>query len=218
MGRSVTLFILGIVVLVILVVGGTNAFVVKSGGSHMVSSEEAGYQDAQCILVLGASITPEGTPSNILKDRLDTGIELYKRGAAPKMIMSGDNGTEFYNEVLAMKNYAIAQGVPSEDIFCDHAGFSTYESMYRARNVFEIDRMIVVTQTYHLHRALYTANGLGVNAVGVASDLRLYQDQKYYDLREIPARTKDFFKTLFRTPATFSEGFISLDQSGDTIS
>lgn len=212
------LFIFGIIALAVLVVGGTNALVVKSGGSHIVGEEEVSRSDAQCILVLGASVTPDGEPSSILKDRLDTGVALYKQGAAPKMIMSGDNSTEVYNEVLAMKNYAIAQGVPSEAIFCDHAGFSTYESMYRARNIFNVERMIVVTQTYHLYRALYSANGLGIDAVGVASDLRPYQNQNYYDMREIPARTKDFFKTLLKIPATFSEGSISLNQSGDAIS
>ena len=88
--------------------------------------------------------------------------------------MSGDNSTEHYNECAAMKRYAIAQGVPSEDIFCDHAGFSTYESMYRAKNVFGCSRVVIATQTYHLYRALYSAHALGVDAIGVASDYRSY--------------------------------------------
>ena len=134
----------------------------------------------------------------ILQDRLDCGIALYKAGAAPKIIMSGDNSTEHYNECAAMKRYAIAQGVPSEDIFCDHAGFSTYESMYRAKNVFGCSRVVIATQTYHLYRALYSAHALGVDAIGVASDYRSYGKQTWYDVREIPARTKDFFQGALR--------------------
>ena len=166
-------------------------------------------------MVLGASVFADGTPSGILQDRLDDGIALYRAGAAPKMIMSGDNSTVSYNEVKAMKDYAIAQGVPSEDIFCDHAGFSTYESMYRAKHVFGAERIVVATQTYHLYRALYSARGLGVEALGVPSDYHAYSKQTQYDLREIPARTKDFFKTLFRAPSTFVGDPISLNQSGD---
>ena len=170
---------------------------------------------ADAIVVLGASVFADGTPSGILRDRLDDGIALYKEGVAPKLIMSGDNSTVSYNDVQVMKDYAISQGVPSYDIFCDHAGFSTYESMYRAKHVFGAERIVVATQTYHLYRALYAAQGLGLESLGVASDYHDYSKQLQYDLREIPARTKDFFKTLFKVPSTFVGDPISLDQSGD---
>ena len=130
--------------------------------------------------------------------------------------MSGDNGQASYNECAAMKRYAVACGVPSEDIFCDHAGFSTYETMYRAKNVFGCQRVVVSTQTYHLYRAIYAGEGLGMTVAGVPTDYRVYQNQDYYDLREIPARTKDFFKTLFKVESTFVGEPISLQQSGDT--
>lgn len=207
-----------ILVLIILTVGvfvATNLIEIKTGEAKIVSANTAQKQDADCILVLGASVYEDGTPSTILRDRLDVAITLYQSNVAPKIIMSGDNGTESYNEVLAMKSYAIEQGIPSEDIFCDHAGFSTYESMYRAQKVFGVNRMVVVTQTYHLYRALYTGNSLGMDVVGVASDLRNYQNQTIYDMRELLARTKDFFKTTLRIPATYSTGYIGLDQSGD---
>ena len=113
------------------------------------------------------------------------------------------------------RDYAVSQGVPSEDVFCDHAGFSTYESMYRAKHVFGAERIVVATQTYHLYRALYAANGLGMEALGVSSDYHTYSKQLQYDIREIPARTKDFFKTLFQVPSTFVGDPISLHQSGD---
>lgn len=208
-------FVVGCALLVLLVFVGTNAAVVLTTRDDIVSAEAAQSLDADAIVVLGASVYADGTPSGILQDRLDDGIALYFAGVAPKIIMSGDNGTASYNEVQVMKNYAINQGVPSEDIFCDHAGFSTYESMYRARNVFGAERIVVATQTYHLYRALYAAQGLGMQAVGVASDYHTYMNQTQYDIREFPARTKDFFQTLFKVESTFVGDPISLNQSGD---
>lgn len=207
--------LLGCVLAVAAVVAATNAVTVLATKDRIVSAEAAASFDADAIVVLGASVYADGTPSGILQDRLDGGIALYFAGAAPKIIMSGDNSTVSYNEVKAMKDYAVAQGVPSEDVFCDHAGFSTYESMYRAKHVFGAERIVVATQTYHLYRALYAASGLGLEAVGVPSDYREYAHQLQYDVREIPARTKDFFKTLLRVPSTFVGDPISLDQSGD---
>lgn len=207
--------LLGCVLAVAAVVAATNAVTVLATKDRIVSAEAAASFGADAIVVLGASVYADGTPSGILQDRLDGGIALYFAGAAPKIIMSGDNSTVSYNEVKAMKDYAVAQGVPSEDVFCDHAGFSTYESMYRAKHVFGAERIVVATQTYHLYRALYAASGLGLEAVGVPSDYREYAHQLQYDVREIPARTKDFFKTLLRVPSTFVGDPISLDQSGD---
>ena len=206
---------LGCILAVVAVFAGTNVVTVATTKEHIVEPQAAEGYNADAIVVLGASVFADGTPSGILQDRLDDGIELYKAGVAPKLIMSGDNSTVSYNEVKAMKDYAISQGVPSQDIFCDHAGFSTYESMYRAKNVFGAERIVVATQTYHLYRALYAAQGLGLEAIGVASDYHDYSKQFQYDMREIPARTKDFFKTLFKVPSTFVGDPISLNQSGD---
>ena len=114
-----------------------------------------------------------------------------------------------------MKNYAVSKGVPSDDVFCDHAGFSTYETMYRARHVFGADRVVIATQTYHLYRAIYDAQGVGMEAIGVPSDYGEYVNQSWYDFREIFARTKDFFQVLMKTPSTYVGDPISLDQSGD---
>lgn len=211
------LIIVGMALLIVAVFGVTNALVLKTGGDKIVSAEAVASENPQAILVLGASVLADGTPSSILQDRLDVGIELYKAGVAPRLIMSGDNGTESYNEVLAMKNYAISQGVASDAIFCDHAGFSTYESMYRAKHVFGIERLVVVTQTYHLYRALYTANEIGIETVGVSSDLHTYQKQSQFDLREVPARTKDFFQVLVGVPSTFVGDPIDISGSGDDV-
>lgn len=207
--------VLAIAFAVVLVFAGTNAAAILTTQDDIVDQQAAASFDADAIIVLGASVYPDGTPSGILQDRLDDGIALYFAGAAPKIIMSGDNGTESYNECWAMKQYAISQGVPSEDVFCDHAGFSTYETMYRARHVFGAERIVVATQTYHLYRVLYDAQGVGMEAIGVPSDYGEYANQSWYDIREVFARTKDFFQVLFSVPSTFVGDPISLDQSGD---
>lgn len=207
--------IVAVALAIVAVFAATNAVTIVGSKGSIVGADEASISSADAIVVLGASVFADGTPSGVLQDRLDDGIALYFAGVAPKLIMSGDNGTESYNEVRVMKQYAIAQGVPSEDIFCDHAGFSTYESMYRAKYVFGCQRIVVATQTYHLYRALWSAKSLGMQATGVPSDYHEYQKQLQYDIREVPARTKDFFKALFRMPSTYVGDAISLDQDGD---
>lgn len=172
--------------------------VVSSTKDRIITANEAAeLQNIDCVLVLGAGVR-DGRPTPMLRDRLITGISLYESGAAPKIIMSGDHGREDYDEVNVMKSYAVENGVPDSDVFMDHAGFSTYDSIYRAKAVFEADSIIIVTQKYHLYRALYIAERLGVNAVGVSADLDDYSGQLKRDLREIAARDKDFFSCLFK--------------------
>lgn len=172
--------------------------VVGSAKNRIITADEAAeLENTDCVLILGAGVR-NGSPTPMLRDRLITGISLYKSGAAPKIIMSGDHGREDYDEVNVMKSYAVENGVPDGDVFMDHAGFSTYDSVYRAKAVFEADSIIIVTQKYHLYRALYIAERLGVNAVGVSADLDDYSGQLKRDLREIAARDKDFFSCLFK--------------------
>ncbi len=172
--------------------------VVSSAKDRIITADEAAeLENTDCVLVLGAGVR-DGSPTPMLRDRLITGISLYESGAAPKIIMSGDHGREDYDEVNVMKSYAVENGVPDGDVFMDHAGFSTYDSVYRAKAVFEADSIIIVTQKYHLYRALYIAERLGVNAVGVSADLDDYSGQLKRDLREIAARDKDFFSCLFK--------------------
>ena len=172
--------------------------VVSSAKNRIITADEAAeLENTDCVLILGAGVR-NGSPTPMLRDRLITGISLYESGAVPKIIMSGDHGREDYDEVNVMKSYAVENGVPDSDVFMDHAGFSTYDSIYRAKAVFEADSIIIVTQKYHLYRALYIADKLGVNAVGVAADLDDYSGQLKRDLREIAARDKDFFSCLFK--------------------
>lgn len=208
-------FIGGCAVIVALVVVGTNVWIIQTTKNNIHTVQEVSNFQADAIVVLGASVRPDGSLSQILADRVEGAIVLYQEGVAPKIIMSGDNGEASYNECAAMKQYAIDRGIPSEDIFCDHAGFSTYDTMYRAQNIFGCERVVVSTQTYHLYRALYTGEGLGMTVAGVPTDLRDYDNQLYYDIREIGARTKDFFKTLVKASSLLGGEYISLNQSGD---
>lgn len=169
---------------------------------------------ADCVMVLGCGIKDRETPSPMLKDRLDAAILLYRNGVAPKILMTGDNGTVSHNEIHVMLNYAIKQGVPKKDIFCDHAGFSTYESMYRGNSIFKIKKMVVVTQTYHMYRSLYIANKLGIEAVGVSSDQEEYFGKKTRESREVLARVKDYFKSIYKPKPTFGGETIPITGSG----
>ena len=192
-------FLILIVILGLCLLFGIDFYVRSSTKDRIISPENASsVSDADCILVLGAGIRTDGSPSPMLQDRLNTGIALYQNGAAPKLLMSGDHGREDYNEVQTMKDITLEQGVPSEDVFMDHAGFSTYDSLYRARDVFQARKVIIVTQKYHLYRALYIARSLGLDAWGVSADTRRYRGQSQRDFREILARDKDFFVSVFK--------------------
>lgn len=179
------------------------------------AADELAGNPADAVVVLGASVYPDGTPSDILADRLEVAVDLYKAGAAKAIICSGDNRTSHYNESDAMKAYCVSLGVPSEDVYVDHAGNTTYESLYRARHLFGAQRIIVATQAYHLYRALFAADQLGMEAWGVATDKGAYDDQLKYSMREVAARTKDFFAALAHVPVPIEEDPISLNESGD---
>lgn len=159
--------------------------------------------DADCILILGAGIKDNGEPSDMLRDRLLTGIELYENGAAEIILVSGDNSRVDYDEVGVMEEFLIENGVPEDAIVKDHAGFSTYESLYRARDIFCAEKLIIVTQEYHLYRSLFVAEKLGLEAVGVSADLHTYRGQSYRELREILARNKDFLYTILKPLPTY---------------
>ncbi len=166
-------------------------------------------------MVLGCGLEADGSPSPMLHDRLQQGVALYQKEAAPKLLVSGDHGREEYDEVNAMKRFAEEQGIPSEDVFMDHAGFSTYESVYRARDIFQVRRMVIVTQEYHLSRALYIAKRLGIEAWGVPADPRTYSGQTARDLREILARDKDFLTCILKPKPTYLGKAIPVNGNGN---
>lgn len=212
-GKTLKRILLSIVILFALAIAFiaiTNIIVINSVKDRIISVQEAaelanGDNPPQAILVLGASVR-QGRPAPILASRLDKAIELFDSGAAKYVLLSGDNGKIEYNEVLAMEEYMLEKGsgsnISDENIQLDHAGFSTYESMYRLRDVFEVDSAIIVTQEYHLYRALYSAKRLGIDVYGVAADAHSY-GQFQRDVREILARTKDFCFVLFDVQPTY---------------
>jgi SanA protein len=195
---------------------GIDLYIRKYCQDKILTLEEAStLPNVDCILVLGCGVYENGEPSPMLKDRLEQGILLYHSGASRKLLMSGDHGSPDYDEVGTMKQYALDAGVPSQDIFMDHAGFSTYESMYRALAVFDVKKVIIVTQKYNLYRAIYDANRLGIEAYGVSADLRPYAGQTYRDLREILARNKDFLYCLFKPAPSYLGDVIPISGNGD---
>ena len=195
---------------------GINAHVKSINKDRIFTTEEAlKLQDIDCILVLGCGVRDGGVPTPMLSDRLERAIELYESGVSGKLLMSGDHGRKDYDEVNVMKRYAIDAGIPSGDVFMDHAGFSTYESLYRARDIFQAEKVIIVTQGYHMYRALYIARGLGLEAYGVCSDQQLYAGQEYREGREILARTKDFITIIYKPEPTFLGEVIPVSGDGD---
>ncbi|MBB2184589.1 YdcF family protein [Lachnospiraceae bacterium MD1] len=199
----------------VIVVFCINGYMKASTKKNILSSEQAAsLDDVDCILVLGAGVWGD-KPTHMLEDRLKFGISLYNMGASNRLLMSGDHGRENYDEVNVMKEFAINEGVPSSDIFMDHAGFSTYESLYRARDIFEAKKIIIVTQEYHLYRALYVADKLGLDAYGVASNPREYVGQSSRDVREVLARAKDFFNVIIGPEPTYLGEVIPVSGNGD---
>ena len=193
-----------------------NGYVKASAKGRILTTQKAAeLEDVDCIIILGCQVKDDGSLSHMLRDRLMRGLEVYETGAAPKLLMSGDHGREEYDEVGAMKNYAIENGVPSENIFMDHAGFSTYETMYRAKEIFKAEKVIIVTQEYHLYRALYIAERLGMEAYGVSADLNRYAGQSMRDFREVLARCKDWAMCIFKPEPTYLGEAIPVSGNGD---
>lgn len=212
--KAVIFVVLGIVLLIGIAAVSLSVYMVKATEKNIFTADTfKNDEKADCILILGAGVKDD-KPKPMLRDRLLTGIELYKSGAAEKIIMSGDHGRADYDEVNVMRAFALEQGVRAEDIFLDHAGFSTYDSVYRAKNIFGAENIIIVSQKYHLYRALYIAKKLDVKAAGVSANLNTYGGQLKRDIREIIARDKDFFKCIVKPEAEIMGDKIPLDGDG----
>lgn len=192
-----------------------NAGIYNMTKNLILSDEELKEREFDCILILGAGVKDDGTPSDMLADRLKRGIKLYFAGCSDKIIMSGDHGRQGYDEVNVMKQYAIDAGVPSDAIFMDHAGFNTYDSVVRAKEIFCAKSVLIVTQRYHLYRALYIAEAVGLTACGSDAAYCTYRGQTYRDIREAAARVKDSFNVFFGAKPTYLGELIPVSGSGD---
>ena len=190
---------------------GINAYMISYVSDYILTEEDLEKQNFDCVMVLGAGLW-DGDPSPMLQERLDFGLIAYETGCTEKMLMSGDHGRKEYDEVNRMKDVAIENGVSADNVFMDHAGFSTYESMYRARDVFQVEKMVIVTQKYHLYRTVYDARKLGIDAYGFAAERLNYPF--YNDVREALARTKDFFYCIIQPKPTYLGDPISIHANG----
>lgn len=211
--KKLTAAVLAAAAICAVLVFGIDFYVKQKAKPYILTPEEAG-EGYDCVLVLGCGVWGD-TPSHMLEDRLLEGISLCQSGASKKLLMSGDHGRKGYDEVNVMKKFAVDRGIPSEDVFMDHAGFSTYESMYRAKEIFKAEKILIVTQDYHLYRAIYDARALGLEAYGVASNPRSYGGQLYRDIREILARNKDFIYSIIKPEPTYLGEAIPVQGNGN---
>ncbi len=203
-----------------------NAYMISFSSQYILTPEEYEAMNFDCVLVLGAGVWGD-SPSHMLEERLNKSIEVYNSQCTDRLLMSGDHSKKDYDEVNVMKSFAIEKGAVSNEVFMDHAGFSTYESMYRARDVFEVESVIIITQRYHLYRAIYDARKLGLDAYGVEADGQYDYHitvRAYNNFREALARCKDFVWCIMKPEPTFlgevipisASGELTDDKSGDT--
>lgn len=180
--------ILLLVVTIIILLSLWSRILIVSSSKEYISTVDA-VRAAPVAIVFGAGLKHDGSPTLVLQDRIETAVALYQAGKVQKILMSGDNRTLFYNEPGAMRAYAISAGVPEEDIVLDYAGQSTYDTCYRAKEIFGLSDVLLVTQEFHLSRAVYTCRALGLNAEGVIANIKLFRRSSllYWSLRELPA-------------------------------
>lgn len=192
-----------------------NGIVVGTSSKRIISIDEAkSIENIDAILVLGCKVNPGGNPSLMLNNRLEKGLEVYN-SIGTKLLLSGDHGQKDYDEVNAMKEYILSSDINQDDVFLDHAGFSTYDSIYRAKYVFGAKKIIIVSQKYHLYRALYIADSIGLEAYGIEADKINYRFINIKnEIREVLARNKDFFKTIIKPKSKFLGEPIDLKGSG----
>ncbi len=195
-----------------------NAYIYEYASKYILTVEETKDYNVDCVLVLGAGVR-NGAPTPILQERILRSTEIFATGCTDRILMSGDHGREDYDEVNTMKNFATDNSeVLATNILMDHAGFSTYESMYRAKEIFEVDSLIIVTQEYHLYRAIYDARRLGLEAYGVCADGYFnfsLTKELYNDSREFLARVKDFFWCIIKPEPTYLGEVIPITSPGE---
>jgi len=201
--KKIFKYILIVLIVIILVPVIINFYVILSTKNRIVSGDSELLTDIDYIVILGAGIR-RGKPSPMLEDRLKTGISLYNNDISNKILITGDHMNDDYDEVTVMKNYLLEHGIPEEDIIADNYGISTYDSIYRVKNVYKSNKVVIVSQRYHLYRALFLSDNLDLESYGVEADLRYYYGQWYREIREILARNKDFIKGIIKPKAVYT--------------
>lgn len=223
-GRRLVIAGAALVGLVLLVVVGSNLVVNRTSAAYL-SDDPATVPERPVAIVFGAGLEPDGTPSMALRDRLDAAVAAYRAGRVPHLLMTGDNSSVDYDEVTAMRDYVVARGVPASAVTRDHAGFDTYDSCYRARDIFGVHAAVLITQDYHLPRAVYVCRGLGIDAVGLQVPDWQYHPERMdwtwpgdmarsYTVREWLSRVKAVQEIVVTHPQpTFGGPFVGLDGS-----
>mgnify|MGYP005904220141 FL=1 len=201
--KKIFKYILIVLIVIILVPVIINFYVILSTKNRIVSGDSELLTDIDYMVILGAGIR-RGKPSPMLEDRLKTGISLYNNDISNKILITGDHMNDDYDEVTVMKNYLLEHGIPEEDIITDNYGISTYDSIYRVKNVYKSNKVVIVSQRYHLYRALFLSDNLDLKSYGVEADLRYYYGQWYREIREILARNKDFIKGIIKPKAVYT--------------
>lgn len=201
--KKIFKYILIVLIVIMLVPVIINFYVILSTKNRIVSSDSELLTDIDYIVILGAGIR-RGKPSPMLEDRLKTGISLYNKDISNKILITGDHMNDDYDEVTVMKNYLLEHGIPEEDIITDNYGISTYDSIYRVKNVYKSNKVVIVSQRYHLYRALFLSDNLDLESYGVDANLRYYYGQWYREIREILARNKDFIKGIIKPKAVYT--------------
>ena len=211
--KKIKYLIIEIILIILIITAGINVYMVKKTENNIVKINDLS-DNYDAILVLGCKVDSNG-PSMMLENRLNKSIEVYNK-LNTKLLISGDHGQNEYDEVNVMKDYLINKNIDESDIFQDHAGFSTYDSIYRAKNVFNAEKIVIITQKYHMFRALYLADKLGLNAVGVVADDVPYRSVMIKnELREILSRDKNFIKAIIKPESKYIGDTISLEEDGN---
>ncbi|MDD5639621.1 MAG: ElyC/SanA/YdcF family protein [Candidatus Pacebacteria bacterium] len=213
LSKKTVKFVLAIIFIILSAIILINYTIIQES-KDLIYKEISQIPNAQTALILGASVKPNKEMSDVFRDRVDSAIELYSTGKISKIIVSGDHGKKYYDEVNTAKKYLLEKGIPPENIFLDHAGFDTYDSLYRAKYIFNAKSIIIVTQNFHLPRAIFIAKKLGHNVYGFSADLHQYDDANKMFIREIFADVKAYFDVLLEEKPKLLGPKINLDGNG----
>jgi vancomycin permeability regulator SanA len=191
------IFLLGVIIVSLVIVAQVNVRSAVRDRLYTSVADVPAEDPPRIAIVFGASVWPNGEPSPVLNDRVATAVDLYKAGKVRKLLMSGDNPTQGYDEPTTMKNTAVKMGVPESDIVMDFAGRRTYDTCYRAREIFDIKKAILVTQEYHQPRAIYLCGNMGIDSIGITSDRYRYKEENYWRFREFFSVISAWFEINF---------------------
>lgn len=178
-------------------------FHINSESKPYILSNAESSPKVQAVLVLGAKVYSDGRMSPMLEDRAATALQFYRKGMAEKFLVSGDHGTKGYDEANAVKSYLVENGVDGDDIFLDYAGFDTYDSLYRAREIFKVQSAVIATQNFHLPRAVYIGRALGIQVWGISADRQSYMNVEYNQTRELLSKIKAFLDVNLHSKPKF---------------